>query len=399
METTSAAGFLWAAGLGALLYLVLLRLRFGNRAWLILAALLSTAGLVAAAAWGAAWLHLRLRPIYQVLYVQPDPVRGWRGVPGLDYPSTGTYGEFLVRVRHNSLGFRDLERTEDAPPGVRRVALLGDSFVEAIQVPLEETAGQLLEAGLNRAASGGGRWEVLNFGVSNYGLGQYLLTWRQVARRYRPEVVAIFVAGFQFDRTLEQSPRWQVLSPDGAPRRIRPVFRLEGETLVQVPAPDAAVYQELYRSRILGRLGGRLVWPMTPWQEVGGFWRGLLDQAAGRHVVPAYNLPGVSWEEVTVVNLLVLEELWREVSASGARLMVADANPFLPTSREIFTLALQSFCRRRGVVYADLAAALREAVEQGETVTWPQDGHFTPAGHRVFAGLLLRHLAASPSPP
>jgi hypothetical protein len=52
-------------------------------------------------------------------------------------------------VQTNAHGFRDLAREIQKPERVIRIALLGDSFVEAIQVPFNKTAGHLLEQKLN----------------------------------------------------------------------------------------------------------------------------------------------------------------------------------------------------------------------------------------------------------
>jgi len=68
---------------------------------------------------------------------------------------------FAVEVRYNSLGFRGPE-VGPRRPGVRRVAVLGDSFTEGKGVKLQDTYPQLLEALLN--ARQPGRWEVLNCG-------------------------------------------------------------------------------------------------------------------------------------------------------------------------------------------------------------------------------------------
>ncbi|PYQ23833.1 MAG: hypothetical protein DMF81_07510 [Acidobacteria bacterium] len=53
----------------------------------------------------------------------------------------------------NSHGFRDYERTWEKPPNTYRILVLGDSYVEAFQVPLERAFPALLEVRLNAAGS------------------------------------------------------------------------------------------------------------------------------------------------------------------------------------------------------------------------------------------------------
>src|SRR5689334_19379608 len=65
-----------------------------------------------------------------------DEYRGW----GLDPGSHGYYrreGAAYVRINHD--GFRGPEYPRDKPRAVFRIAVLGDSYVEAIQVPEDKT--------------------------------------------------------------------------------------------------------------------------------------------------------------------------------------------------------------------------------------------------------------------
>jgi lysophospholipase L1-like esterase len=70
------------------------------------------------------------------------------------------YAPHAVELRYNSLQFRDREPGPKRP-GIRRVAVLGDSFTEGQGVKEEDAYPRVLERELNAA---GGGWEVLNFG-------------------------------------------------------------------------------------------------------------------------------------------------------------------------------------------------------------------------------------------
>jgi hypothetical protein len=126
---------------------------------------------------------------YPVFYT-PDTVRGYALRPGV----SGWYrkeGEAYVRI--NSVGLRDREHAKQKPPGTLRIALLGDSFSEALQVPLEDAFWVVMEERLQgcRAFNEGKRVEVINFGVSGYGTGQQLLTLREHAWDYSPDIVML----------------------------------------------------------------------------------------------------------------------------------------------------------------------------------------------------------------
>src|SRR5262249_55373264 len=86
-------------------------------------------------------------------------------------------------------GRRDLERPVAKSPGTYRVLLLGDSFVEAMQVPIEQTFARRLEAALTRP--GGPRVEVISMGVSGYGTTSQYLWYREHGRAYQPDLVLL----------------------------------------------------------------------------------------------------------------------------------------------------------------------------------------------------------------
>lgn len=68
----------------------------------------------------------------------------------------------------NAHGRRDIERSIQKPPGVRRIILLGDSVVESIEVAeLDSLMNRQLEM-LYDDGKNDGKTEVLNFGVNGY---------------------------------------------------------------------------------------------------------------------------------------------------------------------------------------------------------------------------------------
>lgn len=93
-------------------------------------------------------------------------------------------------VRTNAAGFRDVERQQDKPPGVLRIAVVGDSFTEAIQVPREKSYSYRLERMLDER---GYRVQVLNFGVSGFGTAQELEMLRHEVLAYQPDLVILQV--------------------------------------------------------------------------------------------------------------------------------------------------------------------------------------------------------------
>lgn len=119
----------------------------------------------------------------------PNRERGWVLRPGASgFVSTET--RELIHI--NSNGFHDEERSHEKPANTIRIAVLGNSWTEALQVPLEKTYAYVLQQKLNRdACFRGKRVEVLNFGVAGYSTGQELLMLQQEVWNYHPDFVLL----------------------------------------------------------------------------------------------------------------------------------------------------------------------------------------------------------------
>jgi hypothetical protein len=72
--------------------------------------------------------------------------------------------------------------------------VLGDSYAEALQVPMEKTFWAVMERELQQcAALKGQKVEVINFGVSGYGTALELITLREKVWAYSPDIVLLAV--------------------------------------------------------------------------------------------------------------------------------------------------------------------------------------------------------------
>jgi len=133
-----------------------------------------------------------------------DPDLGWKLKPGVSGEWKGE-GESFVQV--NSDGLRSREHTKAKPPNTLRVAVVGDSFTEAIQVPLEQTFSWKLEQKLGNceAVKGRKKVEVINFGVQGYGTAQELVMLRKKVWDYNPDIVIL--AFFIGNDIINNSPK------------------------------------------------------------------------------------------------------------------------------------------------------------------------------------------------
>jgi hypothetical protein len=180
-------------------------------------------GLLAGAVAGGALVHL----VHALAEMRSEPERrevvprslgrfderlGWSLRPGAVAVSEAT--GCPVEYRINSRGFRGPEVSAARPPGVFRVLLLGDSRTFGYGVPEQKHFSSVL-AGYFRSV------EVLNLGVSGYGLDQSLLLLREEGFGLEPDLVVLYLSHFGGNRHMHarrfggEKPRF-VLAPDGS---------------------------------------------------------------------------------------------------------------------------------------------------------------------------------------
>jgi hypothetical protein len=159
-------------------------------------------------------------------FLQPDRELGCVHIPNklVTWRLEGYSNDSL-----SSVGLRDTEHSLAKGVGVYRIALLGDSATEGMQVSMQETYGKALEKMLNESLNGGSytsgnrrvnRFEVINFGCSSYSTGQELLQYRKDVLPYNIDaVVLMYNRGDTIENTLEPGKQ--------ATAEIRPYFYVD----------------------------------------------------------------------------------------------------------------------------------------------------------------------------
>lgn len=153
----------------------------------ILAALLVSASIcvVFVAAIACAEIALGIVGLGDDEYMKVDPVVGTTHLENkwVDFRHEG-----FSRARISSAGLRDVEHSIAKPAGIKRIAFLGDSKTQALQVNIPETFVRLTEDYLN---TDGKRFETINFGMSSHALIQYYVKFLSMVREYKPDVTVV----------------------------------------------------------------------------------------------------------------------------------------------------------------------------------------------------------------
>ncbi|MFZ0803581.1 MAG: SGNH/GDSL hydrolase family protein [Terriglobales bacterium] len=116
-----------------------------------------------------------------------DPVMGVALLPNMKV--VHSRGCFTGLVETNRWGFRDRDRTLEKPPGVFRIALMGDSAVEAVHVQPDQVMNLQMERDLQQL--GYKNIEVMDFAVEGIGTTQELIMYKNQVRQFHPDLVVI----------------------------------------------------------------------------------------------------------------------------------------------------------------------------------------------------------------
>lgn len=124
-------------------------------------------------------------------FYEYDKFTGYRLRPGFSGCYT-TEGESQLKI--NSFGMNDDETSVYKPDDRFRVAVLGDSFTEAVQLDQSLGFPYLMERELSNCPMlSDTAVEVLNFGVGGYGTAEQVLTLRNHVWKFEPDYVVLVV--------------------------------------------------------------------------------------------------------------------------------------------------------------------------------------------------------------
>lgn len=305
----------------------------------------------------------------------------------------------------NSRGFRTPEYSVTKPSGIRRVILLGDSFLVDVWGGAhdEDHVATRLAAEMKDS----GRVEIVNLGVSCCGTHFQLRLLDLEGLRLHPDdvVLAFFVGNDLTDEPVAVPPaspvrrfleRWAVfrfarnlrrglvgraaLHPVGA-RSAPPAGggRFSGYRGPVPPQP--AMTQEAHLALVAQQ--GRLYldpWPgdlEADWKAVAGALERMRDKTARA---------GARFLVVLIPEETQIEEPLQDAVA------VAWPERRLDFGRPQRIIA--AFCREAGIPVLDLLPAFRRARAAGEPLYMPSDTHWNPKGQRLAASLIAGRLKA-----
>lgn len=271
--------------------------------------------------------------------------------------------EYSITILINGGGLRaDREHDLAAPGGLRRILCLGDSFTFGLGVPADATFAAVAQRAL------AGKAEVLNGGHVGTGTAEQLAWYGAYGRAWRPDVVVL--AFCVNDWTDSAKSGLFCFAPDS--------------TLVQHPAVEDPTLRRLRKLRSLPGYGSwfarsHFVNRFRQWYAVRHHGRLEAAAAAGR---PQQDV----WQAERALTEALLRRLRAACRDDGADLLVMPVPALAGSGEPERQLEeLMRFLTREGFETLDLRDTF---AQQGAGMTYPVDGHWTEAGHRVAAAAL-----------
>ncbi len=244
------------------------------------------------------------------------------------------------------------------------VVVMGDSFVEALQVAHEESfVGRLQDAASPNAS-------VENYGTSSYSPALYLLQWRTRIRARAPTHVFLMLFGNDI-RDDEEMTAIAELDTSG--------------DIVAVSGAEPTLFDRVARMTYLGRLV-RKVQLQLEW---------MWDHRHEERNEPAYEFVEED-PRMTELTDRYLRQLVDEVTETGAQIVLMAVpsrertlRPTDATSRPVFHDVVRDWAEREAVPFVNLSTPFAAAAGETEPLFFARDIHFTAHGHRVVADTLL----------
>ena len=320
----------------------------------------------------------------------------------------------MTRFSFNSEGWRDREYSIEKPEGTFRIIVIGDSFIEGIQFPVEEILTELLEARLNREHTR--PFEVINMGVGAFGTDQEYLALKHYGSRYDPDLVLL---AFCVDNDIYGN----LLEFRGEP--LKPYFYFdESGDLVQreFRLPKSEKCKAFFRDRfqLYMFLKNRL--SKMNWISVFLMRLGILHDSNSiqrdEHgiLIDYYTHQAVyppAWEKAWEVTKALLLAIRDETSRMHADLLLVQINYDLLVHDELWQKAIETypvmnevewdlgkanrmvseFCETNRIESIDLLPHFREkAARTGEALYLPVEGHWNRKGHQLAEELIYNKI-------
>ena len=302
---------------------------------------------------------------HSVLFV-PDELIPFKPRPNSTVKGGARSKEFDFVLRHNSLGFRDVEHEQNKPSDTFRIIGLGDSHAYGLGASYEDTIFTQLEKMFSQRKGEHPSVEIIKAGIPRYFPAAELLVLKHYGLTFQPDLVLL------------------TLVPGDV-----------GDTFLGLDAVQSSKngYLVSKEAKILGALGEKLYLHSHTFRIV---WNASIQKwIRFGHAVNTeeiYQPNGAhekDWQQLEK-DLLKIAQTTNHNNATFVIVYIPHIGPWnekssYPADR------ISKWCQNNQVTFINSLPALKQAAESKD-VFWRIDRHPNPRGYRIIAETVFKEL-------
>jgi hypothetical protein len=307
--------------------------------------------------------------------------------------------EFKREIKFNSIGMRDRDHAKKKQEDTTRILVLGDSFMEALQVAFEDSFPSLLESGLRETLRR--NVEVLNCAVSGWGQDAQLAYLTKYGRAFEPDLILVAMT-LQNDVLDNMGEQFHTLAHDKLiPKPVARMSFLELKILhvKGFLASHSHLWQLLRKWKSLGEIRSlattldehvmQLIGRNEETEELKRGWKLTFELFKGIREV------GKSMGAKTAIMLIPLKLQLQDDSLDGVRTSVAMSMDDVAIEKP--QQAMRTFGREANIEIIDLLPTLRRwtvehRTSENKASLHLREGHWNVNGHILAAKIAAEEL-------
>jgi len=271
--------------------------------------------------------------------------------------------------------------------GKKRIVIIGDSFIEAFQVPYNRSVAEQLEVRM-----GEDNVEVYRLGIGGAPLSQYLHMLRNEGIRYEPDLVVINIAQNDFDESYQFSAG---------------VFR---SSFLKLEIRENKVLREIqpqrYEKKWFDPLRRSASWRFLAvrYQLRFGLLRDIFFGRGRKHFAGDRGFPTEANDYDILTTEYVLAMSKQICVKHGINLLVL-ADGWIPKDKQRenihtegrgrWNVAVQRAAKKYETHFIDLQSAFaRDFAQNGCSLSFDHDPHWNEYGHQLAADQLFAYIQA-----
>jgi len=313
--------------------------------------------------------------------------------------------EIMARYKINANGWNSKydEYEINSKQNKYRIAIIGDSFVEAFQVDYDKSVAERLEARLGSECS-----QVYRFGIGGAPMSQYLHMLRNEVMVYKPNLVVVILIHNDFNESYQFMP--------GVYTSSFLKIKIEENTVIQEIQPipydtpwystlrESAIWRYLvYRRQIRFQLIRDII---LGHNFIGNAFAGIEKTKSKKYQanndISTLNEQRIKNELVTDYIFRHLKDVCKKNEAELLILIDGDRDSIYQNLKKdkiyrtgalILNLIARSMAQKHNIHFIDLHPILAKDFSiHHKSFTFPREGHWNSYTHDIAADIIFRYI-------